>query len=328
MASLSTLYLGLQLDSPLIAASSPLSRDIAGVRRLEDAGAGAIVLFSLFQEQLADDLPLPGNAAMRCQLETSVAAKPRPAAFAMEPGRYLDHIAAAKAAVDVPIIASLNVARPDRWIAQARLMQEAGADAVELDVYTIPCDPTLTGGHIEEVYLEILREVKAGIDIPVAVKLCPFFSSLPAFTQRLDEAGADAIVLFNRLYQPSIDVENRTMVMRADLSSSHDSHLAVQWIAILHGQLRSALAATGGMHTAEDAVRALMAGADVVAMCSALLIHGIDHLAEVRCGLSQWLDEHGAAATDEIRGVMSMVHYSDPEDFKRAGYAKVLRRFW
>jgi len=328
MSALSTLYLGLQLDSPLIAASSPLSHDIAGVRRLRDAGAAAIVLFSLFQEQLSEDLPLPGQAVSRRRLEATLAAKPRPSHFAMEPGRYLDHIAAAKAAVDVPVIASLNVARPDRWIAQACLMEEAGADAIELDVYTIPCDPSLSSEHVEQVYVEILRQVKAEIDIPVAIKLCPFVSSLPALAQRLDEAGVDAIVLFNRLYQPSIDIEKRAMVMRADLSSSHDSHLSVQWIAILNGQVRSALAATGGMHSEQDVVRAIMAGADVVAMCSALLINGIDYLTKVRRGLERWLEDHGLGSADEIRGVMSMARYSDPEDFRRAGYAKVLRRFW
>lgn len=326
MADLTTKYLGLELRSPLVVAASPLSREVDTIRRLADAGAGAIVMYSLFQEQC-----VPGAWRTNGDPWRALAAESFPVdatEFARTPPAYVDHVSRAVHSVDIPIIASLNVARPDRWVQQASLLEQAGAAAIELDVYTIPVDPSLTAASIEGLYVDTLRSVLDEVAIPVALKLCPYFTALPAFADRLDETGVAGLVLFNRLYQPGIDAELGKLRMSAELSTSADSRLAIQWLAVLNGQLRCSLAANGGFHELADVLGGIMAGADVVAICSALLERGVDYLATLRDELVEWLDIHEHESIDDIRGMMSLVRYKDPADFKRAGYAKVLNRYW
>ena len=326
MADLSSTYLGIPLRCPLVASASPLTREIATIRELEDAGAGAAVLFSLFEEQFVSNRPLePGRpwSALQRQAFPVDAGE-----FPVKPPEYLDFIRRVKSAVDIPIIASLNVAHQDRWIQYAAMMEQAGADALELDLYTIPSDPTVSGTDIESRYAEILDAVLESVTIPVAVKLSPYFTSIAAVAGRLDELGVGGLVLFNRFYQPTIDIEERRIVTSLELSHSYDGRLPLMWIAMLSGQLSADLAATGGVHSVDDAVRMIMAGASVVMLCSALLRSGIPLLAEIRDGVGEWLDGHGHASIDEIRGVMSLARCDNPEDFKRAGYAKVLNRYW
>jgi len=326
MADLSAQYLGLSLRSPFVASASPLTREVSSIRELEDAGAGAVVLFSLFEEQFVPNEPLeagrPWSALNR-------RASPLDAGeFAIKPPEYLDLIRQSKNAVNIPVIASLNVSHPDRWIQYAELIEQAGADALELDLYTVPADPMVSSAAIENRHVEILAAVRRSIHIPVAVKLAPYFTSMSAVAGRLDETGADGLVLFNRFYQPTIDIEARRIVTSLELSDSYDGRLPLMWIAMLCGQVAADLAATGGVHTSEDAVRMFMAGATVVMLCSALLRNGIPHMTKVASGLSEWLDEHGYDGVEGIRGVMSLARCENPEDFKRAGYAKVLNRYW
>jgi dihydroorotate dehydrogenase (fumarate) len=324
MADLASTYLGIPLSSPFVASASPLTRDTSIIRQLEDAGAGAAVLFSLFEEQFVSNDPVEqGRPWSALQREPVGAGE-----FPIKPPEYLDFIRRAKEAVAIPIVASLNVAHRDRWIQYASMMEQAGADALELDLYTIPADPTVSSSVIESRYVEILSAVLDAVEIPVAVKLSPYFTSVAAVAGQLDEIGVSGLVLFNRFYQPTIDIEERRIVTSLELSHSYDGRLPLMWIAMLAGQVAADLGATGGVHTSEDAVRMFMAGASVVMLCSALLRNGVSHLTKVRDGVSQWLDEHGHGAIDEIRGVMSLARCENPEDFKRAGYAKVLNRYW
>ena len=325
MADLRASYLGLRLRSPLVASSSPLTREVASIRELEDAGAGAVVLFSLVEEQFVSNTPLEKGRPWSALSRRSAVDVGE---FAIKPPEYLDFIRRTKNAVNIPVIASLNVSHPDRWMQYATLIEQAGADALELDLYTVPADPTISGEAIEQRHADIVAAVRRAIKIPIAVKLAPFFTSMPAVANRLDAAGADALVLFNRFYQPTIDIAERRIVTSLELSDSYDGRLPLMWIAMLSGQVAADLAATGGVHTSDDAVRMLMAGADVVMLCSALLKNGIPHLGKVAAGISQWLDERGYACIDDIRGVMSLARCHNPEDFKRAGYAKVLNRYW
>lgn len=326
MTDLASSYLGLMLRSPVVASASPLTREIASIRQLEDAGAGAAVLFSLFEEQFVPNRPLdngrPWSALGHdsCPIDAGE--------FAIKPPEYLDFIRKAKAAVNIPIVASLNVAHPDRWIQYAAMMEQAGADALELDLYTIPADPMVGGAEIENRYAEIVTAVREAVTIPIAVKLAPYFTSIAAVAGRFDEIGVDGLVLFNRFYQPTIDIEERRIVTSLELSDSYDGRLPLMWIAMLSGQVHADLAATGGVHTAEDAVRMFMAGAAVVMLCSALLRNGVPYLTKVRDGVSQWLEDHGHTSLAEVRGVMSLARHDNPEDFKRAGYAKVINRYW
>jgi dihydroorotate dehydrogenase (fumarate) len=324
MADLRTSYLGLDLVSPLVASSSPLTREISSIRQLEDAGAGAIVLFSLFEEQFVPNRPIePGRPWSALHSEAVEVGE-----FQIRPPEYLDFIRRAKAAVSIPVIASLNVAHRDRWVQYAAMIEEAGANALELDLYTIPSDPTVDGSAIEDRYAEIIDAVLAKVSIPVSVKLSPYFTSVAAVAARFDELGVSGFSLFNRFYQPTIDIEDHRIVTSLELSDSYDGRLPLIWIAMLSGQLEADLAATGGVHTTEDAVRMIMAGASVAMLCSALLRNGIGRLGEIATGVSDWLDLHGHASIDDVRGVMSLARHDTPEDFKRAGYAKVLNRYW
>jgi dihydroorotate dehydrogenase (fumarate) len=322
---LRTDYLGLALRCPLVASSSPLSEDLANLTALEHAGAGAVVLHSLFQEQIAPRVPRFGNApwhALGAENFTIDAAE-----FRFTPAQYVDHVAAAKKSVSIPVIASLNVFSPDRWVEHARLIEQAGADALEIDIYTVETNLELRGEEIEQRYVEIVEAARSAVRIPIAVKLSPACTAPANLARRLVTAGADGLVLFNRFYQPTIDVDRRELLMQPVLSTSADALLPTWWITLLAGRIRASLAATGGIHTGIDALRAILAGANAVMMCSALLQNGIDALAAVRREMVGWMVDREIRTLDEIRGEMSLARNSKPEDFRRAGYMKVLQRY-
>jgi dihydroorotate dehydrogenase (fumarate) len=247
--------------------------------------------------------------------------------YKLGPDDYLEHVRRAKAAVGIPVIASLNGVSTGGWIEHARLIEEAGADALELNVYFIPTDPTMDGAEVERMYVELVRDVKASLGIPVAVKLGPFFSALANVVRRLDEAGADALVLFNRFYQPDLDIERLEVVPNLVLSTSAELRLRLRWVAILYGQVRADLAVTGGVHTAEDVLKAVMAGAAVAMMTSALLQNGVQHLSRVLGGVAGWMEEHEYDSIRQMRGSMSQRSVAEPTAFERANYLKVLRSY-
>ena len=327
MTDLSTTYLGLKLRSPLVVSASPLSRDLDGIRRLEEAGASAVVLYSLFEEQLRQeevDLNYHLTAGTESFAE-SLTYFPQASEFHTGPEGYLKHIRKAKAAVKIPVIASLNGSTLGGWTKFAAEIERAGADAIECNVYYIPTDPTVSAAHIEQTYLDILQAVKAIVTIPVAIKLSPFFSNLSNMAHRLDEAGADALVLFNRFYQPDIDLEELEIRPNVLLSTPQALRLPLTWIGILHGRVKASLAATGGVHAAEDAVKLLMVGANVTMMCSSLMRHGIDHLRHVERELRDWMEAHEYESVAQMQGSMSQIKCSDPGAFERAQYMRAVK---
>jgi dihydroorotate dehydrogenase (fumarate) len=327
MTDLSTTYLGLKLRSPLVVSASPLSRDLDGIRRLEEAGASAVVLYSLFEEQLRQeevDLNYHLTAGTESFAE-SLTYFPQASEFHTGPEGYLKHIRKAKAAVKIPVIASLNGSTLGGWTKFAAEIERAGADAIECNVYYIPTDPTVSAAHIEQTYLDILQAVKATVTIPVAIKLSPFFSNLSNMAHRLDEAGADALVLFNRFYQPDIDLEELEIRPNVLLSTPQALRLPLTWIGILHGRVKASLAATGGVHAAEDAVKLLMVGANVTMMCSSLMRHGIDHLRHVERELRDWMEAHEYESVAQMQGSMSQLKCSDPGAFERAQYMRAVK---
>jgi dihydroorotate dehydrogenase (fumarate) len=327
MTDLSTTYLGLKLRSPLVASASPLSRDIDGIRRLEDAGAAAVVLYSLFEEQLRQeeiDLDYHLNAGTESFPE-SLTYFPQPSEFHTGPEGYLQHVHKAKASVKIPVIASLNGSTLGGWTKFAGELERAGADAIECNIYSIPTDPRLTAADVENSYLDIVRGVKDTVTIPVAVKLSPFFSNLSNFARRLDDAGADALVLFNRFYQPDIDLEELEIRPNVLLSTQQALRLPLTWIGILHGRVRAALAATGGVHSAEDVVKLLMVGANVTMLCSSLMRHGVNHLRHVARELRDWMEEHEYESVAQMQGSMSQLRCPDPSAFERAQYMRAVK---
>ena len=327
MTDLSTTYLGLKLRSPLVVSASPLSRDLDGIRSLEEAGASAVVLYSLFEEQLRQeevDLNYHLTAGTESFAE-SLTYFPQASEFHTGPEGYLKHIRKAKAAVKIPVIASLNGSTLGGWTKFAAEIERAGADAIECNVYYIPTDPTVSAAHIEQTYLDILQAVKATVTIPVAIKLSPFFSNLSNMAHRLDEAGADALVLFNRFYQPDIDLEELEIRPNVLLSTPQALRLPLTWIGILHGRVKASLAATGGVHAAEDAVKLLMVGANVTMMCSSLMRHGIDHLRHVERELRDWMEAHEYESVAQMQGSMSQLKCSDPGAFERAQYMRAVK---
>jgi dihydroorotate dehydrogenase (fumarate) len=324
---LSTKYLGMQLRTPLVASASPLSHEISGIRKLEDAGASAVVLYSLFEEQLhkeALELELHLNAGTESFAE-SLTYFPHSCEFNTGPDEYLDHIRKAKAAVDVPIIASLNGATLGGWARYAKQVEQAGADAIECNIYFIPTNTETPGAEIEKSYTDILREVKISVNIPVAAKLSPFFSNLAHTAKKLDQMGTDGLVLFNRFYQPDIDLEELAIKPNVLLSSPQEFRLPLTWIGILYGRVRASLAATTGVYTAEDVIKLLMVGADVTMLCSALLRHGIDHLRHVEKGVLQWMEEHEYESVQQMQGSMSQQRCPDPGAFERAQYMRAVK---
>ena len=327
MIDLSTKYLGLSLSSPLVVSASPLSRDIDGICRLEDAGASAVVLYSLFEEQLRQeevDLQYHLSAGTESFAE-SLTYFPQPSEFHTGPEGYLNHIRKAKASVRLPIIASLNASTLGGWTKFAGEIERAGADAIECNLYYIPTDANLTAADVEKTYIEIVRAVKSTVTIPVAVKLSPFFSNFSNMAQRLDQAGADALVLFNRFYQPDIDLEALEIRPNVLLSSQQALRLPLTWIGILYGKVKASLAATSGVHTAGDVVKLLMVGANVTMLCSSLMRHGINHLRHLERELREWMDEHEYESVRQMLGSMSQNKCADPSAFERAQYMRAVK---
>ncbi len=324
---LATSYMGLELRNPLVASASPLSYTLDGVRRLADAGVGAIVLYSLFEEQLREE------EARRAQIvdgpaESFAEALDYVPAVVKEdagPSRYLSLVERAAAAVDIPVIASLNGVTPEGWTDYARSMQDAGAAAIELNIYYLPGDPDVSGSDVEQRHVDVLRHVKTAVQVPVAVKLSPYFSSFGELAQRLDETGADALVLFNRFLQPDIDPEGLSIVPRVTLSNPTDARLPRTWIALLHGRVRAALAATSGVEDSADIARYLLAGADVVMTASALLRHGPEYARVLLDGLTSWMGRKGLHSVDELRGMLSVPVDADRSAYERAGYVSAIR---
>jgi len=323
---LSTNYLGLKLRTPLVVSASPLSEEVDNIKRLSDAGAAAIVLYSLFEEQLRQDR-LELNEHLQNGTDSFAEALsyfPEPDEYRLGPEEYLKHIAAAKKAVNIPIIASLNASSNGGWTSYAKQIQQAGADALELNIYYIPTSLELTGTEVELTYLDILKAVKAEVTIPVAVKLSPFFSSFANMAKRLDQAGANGLVLFNRFYQPDIDLE--TLEVKPDilLSTPMAMRLPLRWIALLHGRINASLAATSGIHRASDVIKMLMAGADVTMLCSTLLRHGIPKITSIERDLIIWIKEHDYKSVRQLKGSMSQENCAEPAAFERAQYMKAI----
>jgi dihydroorotate dehydrogenase (fumarate) len=302
---LTTNYLGLALRSPLVPSASPLSEKIENIRAMEEAGAAAVVLHSLFEEQIE---------------------APRPE-FRVDPQTYLANLAQARRAVGVPIIASLNCTTLGGWISYARRITEAGADALELNIYKIPTRTDVTGSTIENIYIETVRSVRAATKIPLAVKLSPYFSNFANLAITLDDLDIDGLVLFNRFYQPDIDVEKMEVTPNFTLSTPADLRLPLHWIGILYGKLRASLAATSGVYQAQDVIKLVMAGADVTMLCSALMRHGITHIQRIEMDLIAWLQQHKHQSLRELKGVMSQQNCSDPAAFERAQYVRGLSSY-
>jgi dihydroorotate dehydrogenase (fumarate) len=326
---LTTNYLGLRLRTPLVVAASPLSEEIDNIKKMEDAGAGAVVLYSLFEEQLRQD-----RVELHHHLEhgtfsypEALTYFPEPEQFHLGPEEYLKHVAKAKKSVRIPIIASLNGSSTGGWTQYAKAIQEAGADALELNIYYIPTDLNLTGAQVEQTYLDILKAVKSEVTIPVAVKLSPFFSNFANMAKRLADAGADGLVLFNRFYQPDIDLETLEVRPNILLSTPMAMRVPLRWIAILYDHVRASLAATSGIHRAADVLKMLMAGADVTMLCSVLIRHGIPHLSTIEREVATWLDEHEYVSVQQLRGSLSQKNCADPSAFERAQYMRAISSY-
>jgi dihydroorotate dehydrogenase (fumarate) len=329
MIDLSTTYLGLLLPNPLVVSAGPLCEALDNIRRMEDAGAAAVVLHSLFEEQIEVEGTHLDRSLSRGEESYAEAVSyfPDMQSYTIGPDAYLEHIRRAKAAVRIPVIGSLNGISTGGWIGYARKIEEAGADALELNVYYIPTDADMTGEEVERRYTELVRDVKASVGIPVAVKLGHTFSAPANLARRLDRAGADALVLFNRFYLPDFDLETLEVVPHLTLSNSHELLVRLHWVAILHGHVRPDLAVTGGVHTAQDVLKAMMAGARVAMMTSALLLRGIEHLAAVRAGLLEWMEAHEYESIRQMQGSMSYRSVREPSAFERANYMKVLSSY-
>jgi len=327
MTDLTTNYLGLKLRTPLVASASPLSQEIGGIRRLEDAGASAVVLYSLFEEQLRQE---SAELDQRLSAGTESFAEsltyfPQPAEFRLGPEGYLDHIRKAKQAVSIPIFASLNGASVGGWTKYASQIEQAGADAIECNIYAIPSDMHVTAAEVEQQYVEIVRAVKSAVSIPVAVKLSPFFSNMANMAKQFDEAGANALVLFNRFYQPDINLDELEIQPNVLLSTPQALRLPLTWIGILYGRIKANLAATSGVHGPEDVIKLLMVGADVTMLCSTLLRNGVSHLRYIEDGIVDWMEQHEYESVQQMKGSMSQLRCADPSAFERAQYMKAVK---
>ncbi|MEX2490598.1 MAG: dihydroorotate dehydrogenase-like protein [Nitrospirales bacterium] len=324
---LSTTYLGLSLPHPLMPGASPLVDDLDMVKRLEDGGAAAIVMHSLFEEQIIGE-----RAQTLRQIESHTDSfSEAPSYFpdrpqvVVGPEPYLEQIRRIKAAVRVPVIGSLNGTTADGWLDFARLIEQAGADALELNFYIVAMDPFVQGEAVEQRALDILHRVKASVTIPVAIKLSPFFCSFAHVASQLDGLGADGLVLFNRFYQPDIDVETLEVVPRLQLSDSSELLLRLRWLAVLSGHVRASLAVSGGVHTAVDAIKAVMVGAHAVQLVSALLQHGPEYLKTIREEMIRWMEQHEYHSLRQMQGSMNLTRCPDPSSFERANYMRVLQ---
>lgn len=324
--TLATNYLGLVLKNPIVASSSPLSHSVDSIRRLEDAGASAVVMYSLFEEQITFDSfyvdhYLRSNANSFAE---SVSFFPEMNEYNVWPDEYLNLIRRAKESVDIPIISSLNGVSTGGWVNYAGLIEDAGADALELNVYYVPTNLDLTSQEIENVYLDMIRSVKRSVTIPLAMKLSPYFSSLGNIAKRLVDEGANGLVLFNRFYQPDLDLETLQVAPRLVLSNSNELRLPLRWVAILYGRLLADLAITTGVHTSEDVLKGLMAGAKVTMMASELLQNGLHRIKEILSEIETWMDEHEYVSVAQMIGSMSQQHCAEPAAFERANYMKTL----
>lgn len=329
MIDLTTTYMGLTLKNPLVPSASPMSKSLDNMKRLEDHGAAAIVLYSLFEEQIEHESK-ELNHYLTYGAESYAEATsyfPDLGEYNLGPDQYLNHIRKAKAALSIPVIASLNGISKGGWTRYAKLMEDAGADGIELNVYHVPTDSFISSGAVEQMYLDLVREVKASVQIPVAVKMMHFFSSIPFMAAQLDRAGADALVMFNRFYQPDIDLENLEVITNLTLSSSYELRLRLRWVAILFGQIKADLAVTGGVHTAADVVKSMMAGAKAAQMASVLLHNGPAILSDILVDLQRWLESHEYESIKQMQGSMSQRNVANPAAFERANYMKVLQSF-
>ena len=330
MTDLRTKYLGLDLKNPLVPSASPLSRSLDTARQLEDAGAAALVMYSLFEEELRHEEEGAARFLIHQEIGFGEADSFLPFhehAYARGLEQYLEQVAALKRSLEIPVIASLNGVTLSGWVEHGKELQQAGADALELNVYYIAADLHEPASVIEARYLELLRELRSHVSVPITMKLSPQFSALSNFVMRLEEAGADGVALFNRFYQPDIDLQHMRVTPRLNLSTSADALIAMRWIAILHGRVQLSLAATGGVHSAEDALKMVLAGADVTHLCSALLQHGPQRLAEILKDMEDWLENSGYDSLESVKGMVSQLQAADPVAFERANYMAVLDSF-
>ena len=332
MTDLSTTYLGLNLKNPLVASASPLSKKLDRAKKLEEAGIAAIVMYSLFEEQIIHESLELDHFLNRGtdSFPEALSYLPDGGMYAIKPEKYLNQVTGLKKALSIPVIGSLNGVSKGGWTSYARKIEEAGADALELNLYYIATDMDMTSSDIEDTQVELVAEVKSAIKIPLAVKISPFVTSIPNFAKRLVDAGANGLVLFNRFYQPDFDLENLEVIPRATLSTSQTPgalRLPLTWIAILYGRLNADLALTSGVHSAEDALKGLMAGATVTMMASELLQNGIQRLAEIRADMLRWLEEHEYESVTQMRGSMSQKSVAFPAAFERAQYMKAITSY-
>lgn len=326
---LSTNYMGLRLKNPIVPSASPLSKSVDKVKELEDCGASAVVVYSLFEEQIsheANELEHYMSYGAESYAE-ALSYFPTVEEYNLGPEEYLKHIAKLKSAVDIPVIGSLNGVSVGGWLRYAKLIEEAGADALELNVYYIPTNPEMEAREVEDIYLNDLIELKQLLKIPVAMKLSPYFSSLANFACKLDKSGADGLVLFNRFYQPDLDLDNLEVIPNLELSTRRSMRLPLRWIAILYGKVEASLAATSGIHTFEDALKMIMAGADIACMCSELLKNGPKRIEEVLSEMTAWMDEREYESIEQMKGSMSQKSVADPSAFERANYMKALNSY-
>ena len=326
---LKTTYMGLTLNSPLAASASPLAKDIENIVRLEDAGAGAVVLNSLYEEEIRSE-----RRALLRHLEygtesyaEALSYFPEPEVFYAKTDVYLEHIRRARSRVDIPIIASLNGSSLGGWTSFAKQMEQAGASAIELNIYNIPTSFELSSSEIEQEVIDIAAVVREAVSVPVAVKLSPYYSNMANLAKRLDQTGVDALALFNRFYQPDINLETLEPEPNILLSTPYDLRLPLRWIAILYGRIDADLAATGGIHNAEDAIKIIMAGATVAMMTSALLKQGVEHIARVEAEMIDWLELNEYTSIEQMRGSVSQLHTADPSAFERAQYMRGLKTY-
>jgi dihydroorotate dehydrogenase (fumarate) len=326
---LTTRYLGMNLRTPLVPSASPLSDELENIKRMEDAGASAIVLHSLFEEQVKSEQEAIQSHLMygTDSFPESLTFFPKQSEFITGPEEYLGVIRNSKEAVRIPIIASLNGAAIGGWIDYARQIQQAGADALELNIYSIPTEMDRTSAEIEQNYIDILKAVKSVISIPVAIKLSPFFSNMANMAKRLDQAGANGLVLFNRFYQPDVNLTQLEVQANINLSTPHDMRLPLRWLAILYGRLKADLAATSGIHTAQDVLKMLMVGADVTMLCSVLLNKGLKVIREIETEMCDWLSEHDYQSVRQLQGSMSQKNCADPAAFERAQYMRAIMSY-
>jgi len=329
MPDLTTTYLGFHLKNPLVASASPLSKKLETVRRIEDAGASALVMYSLFEEQITHDSLELDNYLERGTHSYAEAMNyfPDIGNYNLGPEPYLEHLHKIKQEVSIPVIGSLNGISSGGWVDYAHKIEQAGADALELNIYYLPTDPDLTGAKLEEDYVLLVKDIRAKIKLPIAVKLSPYFTALPNMAKRIVEAGADALVLFNRFYQPDFDLEELEVVPNLVLSTSHELRLPLRWIAILYGRIQADFALTSGVHTAQDVLKAMMAGANVAMMTSALLENGVGRIMHILTDLEEWMEVHEYESIEQMRGSMSQQAVTEPAAFERANYIRALNTF-